>query len=102
MCDPLAIPAGIESHRADLRFPSCTAVRGYPALTRMLIEEGVDIHRENMYGCSAQRIAEINQKENPGCWDAAEAIAEAGGYDAGWPGVYCCQTERGERGRRVK
>jgi hypothetical protein len=66
------------------------AVRGYPKLTRKLIELGVDIHRENMYGSSAQRIAEMNQKRNPGCWLAAEVIAQAGGYDAGWPGPSVC------------
>jgi hypothetical protein len=62
------------------------AVRGYPKLTKKLIELGVDIHRENMYGNSAQRNAEMNQVGNPRCMDAADVIAKAGGYDAGWPG----------------
>jgi hypothetical protein len=69
------------------------AVRGYPKLTQKLIELGVDIHRENMYGNSAQRNAEMNQKGNPRCMLAADVIAKAGGYDAGWPGekhTYTC------------
>eukprot|EP00961_Rhodomonas_salina_P178367 2405982-Rhodomonas_salina.2 len=63
------------------------AVRGYPRLVEQLIEAGVDPFRENQFGCSAQRIAELNQKHNPGCAAAADVIADAGGYDAGWPGA---------------
>lgn len=30
-------------------------------------------------------MPQVNQNNNPGCWEAAEVIAQAGGYDAGWP-----------------
>eukprot|EP00802_Teleaulax_amphioxeia_P015944 Tamp_16046.p1 GENE.Tamp_16046~~Tamp_16046.p1 ORF type:complete len:448 (-),score=69.59 Tamp_16046:63-1406(-) len=68
------------------------AVRGYPRLTARLIEVGVDLHSENMYGCTAQRNAEMNHKNVPTCWDAAQVIARAGGYDAGNPDQDPCES----------
>jgi len=61
------------------------AVRGYPKLCARLIEVGVDIHAENMYGCTAQRNAEVNSKCVPSCRDAAKVIERAGGDDIGNP-----------------
>ena len=57
------------------------AVRGYPKLCARLIEVGVDVHAENMYGCTAQRNAEVNSKYVPSCGDAAQVIEDAGGDD---------------------
>ena len=41
------------------------AVRGYPRLVQKLIEAGASIKLENMYGSSAQRLAEINSVRSP-------------------------------------